>query len=271
MSTEAINSLMQFKPQAQTKESYAKNNCENNKSIFEDSNNNSITNNISYKVYENNKNDTSKFNTTNSSTSLSELSEEESDFLKNAKTVFNGGKDKVIDQINSIVKFAKDEPVLAACIGGGIVGAGVLSTLFPPVGIAMGILCAGYGLYNLAKDIPEVKDAFEDLNNAKDESEKEKALYSLGYEGIDAVEDIAIIAGGTVQTATSAKSTIGCYELADYGPEAGIDIEEFIGNFASFDFTHGAQGIATVVSTIVSGLGLEEANAEVFNRMNSYR
>ena len=243
MQTEAVNTLQQFKQKEKTDNVEVKNDSQNkDKSIFEDSNKKTATNTIKNLEPDDKEENIEK--------------EEKLSFSESANALLKGGINKVKEQASSIIEYAKKEPGLAASLGCCIAGVGALSMMIPPVAIAIGVAGAGFGLYNLAKDIPDIKDTLEDLDDAKDKAEKEKALYNLGYEGMDAVEDVALVAASASQAITSVKAT--------------ADIGEFIigAEFYNYDFT--AQKLATGASTIANGLGLEERHADLWNMIDSY-
>ena len=208
MPTETINTLQQFKQQEKTRNVEAKNDSQNkDKSIFEDSNKNTTTNTIKNLEPDDKEENIEK--------------EEKLSFSESAKALLKGGINKVKEQADSLAKFAKDDPVAALSVVAWGLSLASLTFACPPVGYIVGMAGAGVGLYNLIKDIPDVKDALEDLDDAKDKAEKEKALYNLGYEGMDVVEDTALFAVGTAETAASIKFTGDCCKIANMAAADG--------------------------------------------------
>jgi len=187
-------------------------------------------------LFKENKTDATETNTLDKTTTENKP-EEETDkklsFLEGVKSFFGGVKDKVVEQAKNIVNFAKKQPVLAGIGAATAVGVAITSILCPPVAIGVGVAATLYGGYSFIKDIPDIKEAIEDYKNTNSKEEAQKAMRNIGYEGMDAIEDVALMAAGTAQAINGIKAVA-----------AEIAFEDSLYSAGSIRTSQGAQSTA---------------------------
>ena len=127
-------------------------------------------------------------------------------FWDGVKAFFGGVKDKAVEQVQNVVKLAKKEPLLAGFAGLATVGLTALSVFCPPVAIGVGALAVLFGGYSLVKDIPDISKAIKEYKNSGSKDEAEAAIRNIGYEGLEAVEDVALMAAGTAQAVNALRA-----------------------------------------------------------------
>ena len=134
-------------------------------------------------------------------------------FSQGANVFFTGMKDKAIDQVETIVEGAKEHPanaILAGSIGiAATIGLGLLSVAFPPVAIGVGILGAGFGLYQTGKAVKQGAENYDNYKNAKDDNEALLALYAMGGNATQTLEGAAMTAMSAKTAVNGAKAVAG--------------------------------------------------------------
>lgn len=130
-------------------------------------------------------------------------------FAQGAEIVFQGAKDNLVNKVKDGIEMFKNDPVKGALtVGAGVtLGLGVVAIgMIPYVGpfISGGILATmgGVGLYNQAKEIGEEIDNIKDANG--DDEEIKEALYNIGGNLEDGLEDAILLAAGAKQIKTGA-------------------------------------------------------------------